>query len=355
MAGGSGAGAEITALAESLQAYACAARQYHKKDLTSVSEITPESVSEYAKCDRKLSQCINKLNDKWFHSVIVTANLIFKELHKGTEKYIFYRGEDLPILIYSEFLEFKKGSGLSGTDKWNPADIWMVRESFHFKVGYPTLQDLNKYMYDEYKKGNLYGISLKQVPRGQPHSKVFNDGKPLIAEFTGIKLGKNMFDSKDIYIQYTSEGKKGEIQLRNFSSRPETSSWQGEIKGATAAGGKIGGGIVMEAAKECGVSSSKLTLPNSFKSQITKPTDATIKKFAKMFKELSDSNESLKDLEKKALIYSKEDPVWWMSKYLGVDYVYTIIKENKQNDITKWLFEYGSSATKNSSIFIKYS
>ena len=51
----------------------------------------------------------------------------------------------------------------------------------------------------------------------------------------------------------------------------------------------------------------------------------------------------------------KEDKTWWMSKYLGVDYVYTILKEKKQNQVVKWLFEYGSSATKNSSIFIKYS
>ena len=33
---GSGAGAEITALGESLQAYACAARQQLKKDLTEI-------------------------------------------------------------------------------------------------------------------------------------------------------------------------------------------------------------------------------------------------------------------------------------------------------------------------------
>ena len=59
-----------------------------------------------------------------------------------------------------------------------------------------------------------------------------------------------MGDSKDIYLRYKSGGKEGEIQLRNFSSRPVTSSWQGEIKGKTAAGGKIGGGIVMTRLKE---------------------------------------------------------------------------------------------------------
>ena len=164
-----------------------------------------------------------------------------------------------------------------------------------------------------------------------------------------------MFDSKDIYIQYRSEGKDGEIQLRNFSSRAEPSSWQGEIKGKTAAGGKIGGGLLIEAATDCGVSSSKLKKPSSFKSEISNPPEATIKKFAKMFKELSGSSDSLQELERQTKVYSKIDNVWWMSKYLGIDYVYTVTKEKKMDDVSKWLFEYGSSATKNSSIFIKYS
>lgn len=355
MAQGSGAGAEITALAESLQAYACASRQYYGKDLKSVVEITDDSVKGVAFCDRTLKNCIEKLDEKWYHSVIVTANLIMKELPKGTGKYIFYRGKELPTQIYSEFNRLKKGSGLTGSDKWNPADIWMCKDSFIFKTDFPTLQELNRYLYDNFMNGNLYGISLKKIPSGPAHSKIFNDGKPLIADFKGIKLGKNMFDSKDIYIQYKSEGKEGEIQLRNFSSRPVTSSWQGEIKGKTAAGGKIGGGILIEAAINCGVSTTKLTKPSSFNSQISNPSESTIKKFAKMFKDLSGSSDNLKELERQTKIYSKEDNVWWMSKYLSVDYVYTVINDKKMNDVTKWLFEYGSSATKNSSIFVKYS
>lgn len=355
MAQGSGAGAEVTALAESLQAYACAARQYMGKDLTSVSEITKNSTIGYSFCDRKLETCISVLDEKWYHSVIVTANLIMKELPKGGGKYVFYRGVDIPVSIYAEFNKHKKGSGISGNDKWNPADIWMAKTDFKFKGGFATLQDLNRYMYDNYKEGNLYGISLKKIPSGPAHSKVFNDGKPLISEYKGIKLGKNMFDSKDIYIKYSSEGKDGEIQLRNFSSRPVTSSWQGEIKGKTAAGGKIGGGLLIEAATDSGVSASKLMKPSSFNSQISKPSDTTIKKFAKMFKELSGSSESLPELERQSKIFAKEDSVWWMSKYLGVDYVYTIKHEKKIEDVTKWLFEYGSSSTKNSSIFVKYS
>jgi len=349
----SGAGAEVTALAESLQAYACATRQHLGKDLTDITQITEKTIAD-AECDRPLDKCLKGLNANWYHSVITTANELFKDV-KPQGKYMFYRGGKLVGDIYKEFGKFRKESGLSGDDKWNPADIWMARKNFKFEKDWPTLRDYNRYIYDEFAHKNLIGISLKLVPKGDAHSKIFNDGKPLIAEWNGYKLGEDMFGSKDIYLKYKSEGKEGEIQLRNFSSRPVTSSWQGEIKGKTAAGGKIGGGIVMTAAIESGVTRNKLMIPSQFNTHIAKPNDAILKQFATMFKELSKSKKTIKELMLEAQIGQKKDQTWWMSKFLGIHYVYTILKEGKENDVVKWLFEYGSSATKNSSIFIKYS
>lgn len=349
----SGAGAEVTALAESLQAYACATRQFLKKDLTDISQITKNTIRN-ADCDRPLDKCLKGLDAEWYHSVIVTANKIFKDVRPNSE-YVFYRGGKLVGEIYKEFSKFRKTSGLTGDDKWNPADIWMVKKNFKFKGNWTTLRDYNRYIFDEFARKNLIGISLKKIPKGEAHSKIFNDGKPLVAEWNGYKLGENMFDSKDIYLKYKSEGKEGEIQLRNFSSRPQTSSWQGEIKGKTAAGGKIGGGVVMNAAIESGINRSKLMIPSEFNTHISKPSEQIIKRFAMMFKELSKSKKSINDLILETTVSQKKDQTWWMSKYLGVDYVYTILKEKKENEVVKWLFSYGSSATKNSSIFIKYS
>jgi hypothetical protein len=351
--GQSGAGAEVTALAESLQAYACATRQFLKKPLTDVTQITKQTTGD-AVADRTLEKCIKGLDAGWYHSVIVTANKIFEDV-KPQGKYIFYRGGNLVSQIYGEFSKFRKDSGLSGDDKWNPADIWMVKDRFKFKTDWPTLQDYNNYIFNEFANKNLIGISLKKIPKGEATSKIFNNGKPLVAEFKGVKLGENMFDSKDIYLQYMTEGKEGEIQLRNFSSSPVTSSWQGEIKGKTAAGGKIGGGVVMNAALENGISRSKLMIPSTFNTHINKPSDLILKKFATMFKELSGTKKKVDELMAEARIRSKQDPTWWMSKFLGVHYVYTIIQEGKQNDVVKWMYSYASSATKNSSIFIKYS
>jgi hypothetical protein len=351
----SGAGSEVTALAESLQAYACATRQHLGKDLIDVSQITKSTIAD-ADCDRTLDACMKGLDENWFRSVVLTANLIFEEVPgaKTGKNFKFYRGGNLVNSIYDNWRKFKKGSGITGDDKWNPADIWMIKKGFKLETKFDTLTDYNRYVYDEFAYTNMIGISLKKIgPKDSPHSKFFNNGKPLVAQFTGVKLGMNMTDSKDIYIKYKSEGKDGEVQLRNFSSRPVPSSWQGEIKGKAAAGGKIGGGVIFEGAIETGVNKSKLTLPNQ--TPIDKPSDADFKKFATMFKELSGSKEKIETLMIQAKAGHRQDKTWWMSKYIGIDLVYTVIKEGKMDALCKYIYEYASSATKNSSIFIKYS
>jgi hypothetical protein len=351
----SGAGAEVTALAESLQAYACATRQHYGKPLSDVSQITVKTIAD-ADCDRTLAQCMKGLDENWFYSVITTANQIFEDVPgaKTGKNYKFFRGGRFVDSIYNEWRNKKEGSGITGDDKWNPADIWMMKKSFKLKTGWATLSEYNKYLYNEFANKQLIGISLKKLAKGSSaHSKIFNAGKPLTAEFKGVKLGVNMLDSKDIYIQFKSEGKDGEIQLRNFSSRPVPSSWQGEIKGKTAAGGKIGGGVIFQGALDTGVSKSKLTMPNQ--TPIDKPTEAQFKQFATMFKDLSGSKEKLDKLIVLAKAGQRKDKTWWMSKYIGIDLVYTMLKEKKMDALCSYMFQYASSATKFSCVFIKYS
>ena len=74
-----------------------------------------------------------------------------------------------------------------------------------------------------------------------------------------------------------------------------------------------------------------------------------------MFKELSKSRESIPNLIAEAKAGHRKDKTWWMSKYIGIDLIYTMIKEKKITDLCSYMFQYASSATKNSSIFIKYS
>lgn len=351
----SGAGAEVTALAESLQAYACATRQFLGKDLIDVSQITNQTIGD-ADCDRTLKQAMAGLDEQWFYTVIKTANKIFEDVPgaKSGKQYKFYRGGTFVDSIYNAWRKHKQGSGITGDDKWNPADIWMVKKSHKHQYDFPSLQEYNKYMYDIFSKADCIGISLKKLGKGEDaHSKIFNAGKPITANFTGVKLGEVMTDSKDIYIQYKSEGKPGEVQLRNFSSRPVTSSWQGEIKGKAAAGGKIGGGVIFEGALSVGVARTKLKMPPQ--TPIDKPTDKDFKEFATAFKNLSGTREKVDNLIVQAKAGHRRDKTWWMSKYIGVMLVNTVMNEGKMDDLSSYIFQYASSATKNSCIFIKYS
>jgi hypothetical protein len=351
----SGAGAELTALAECLQAYACATRQHLGKPLVDVSQITSQTISD-AVCDRTLKRCIDGLDEQWFYTVIKTANAIFDTVPnaKVGKNYVFHRGGKFVDSIYDEWRRHKKGSGITGDDKWNPADIWMVKKRYEHKTGFPTLQDYNLYMYNVFANVELIGISLKKLGKAdEAHSKIFNAGKPLTAKFTGIKLGQVMTDSKDIYIQYETEGKSGEVQLRNFSSRPVTSSWQGEIKGKAAAGGKIGGGVIFEGAEFVGVPRQQLIHPP--RTPIDKPKESDFKEFATAFKNLSGSKEKIESLIIQAKMGHRQDKTWWMSKYIGIMLVDRVLKAKKMDDLCAYIFQYASSATKNSCVFIKFS
>ena len=73
-----------------------------------------------------------------------------------------------------------------------------------------------------------------------------------------------------------------------------------------------------------------------------------------MFKELSGSKDKIENLILEAKMNQQRDKTWWLTKFIGVNYCYTIMKNNKSNEVTKWIYQYGSSQTKNSSIFIKY-
>lgn len=354
---GSGAGAEITALGESLQAYACAARQHYKKDLSDVSQLKSSAVAA-ADCDRSLAQCIKGLDKAYYHTVITIANQMFNDypqLKKGGYK--FYRGKGIIIdTVYPAFNRLKKDSGIANANKWNPADIWVVKNNTKIVDNWKTLSQLNNFLYDSYNKGTIIGVSLKKLAVGATAKKtVFNAGEKISAKFSSFKTGASVTDSKDVYIQFTSQGKSGEIQLRTFSGRPDPGAWQGEIKGKTAAGGKIGGGLLIRAAKDNGVPDSSLFKPSQALTIVERPSEKTFKDFVKMWKSISGTKQKDAQLLAEVKSMQKSDKSWWVSKYLGVHYAYTIQEKKKVNQVTDWLFQYGSSATENSSVFVKYS
>lgn len=147
--------------------------------------------------------------------------------------------------------ENTQAPGSFSDDKWNPGDIWASTFSVtttplaDYTESWGTLNAKVLELGGGSTKRNvkLLGISLKKVTT--PDAKLLEYSTPTQKAqretyqwqtWSWGKTGK-FFDSQDIYVMVSGK----EVQFRTFS---RDTSWQGEVKGTSAAGGKIGGGNV---------------------------------------------------------------------------------------------------------------
>jgi len=362
--GGSGAGAEVTALGECFQAYACCARQLNGRPLESgeeVFEILGKGNSKHIDADRTLDQC-RKLDAEWIHSGTVIANAFHGEL--GTGQYNFHRGSKMVSMIEAEYNRLKKQEGIRlNINKWNPADIWVAKDGFKFPTSkWTSLGEYNTWILEQFKGKNLLGVSLKKVPSGKPKKEIYNEtAKGLDIKFLDYQIvpaRKDFFGSdlsKDVYIDYKDHGKKMRMQIRTFSAG--MSGWQGEIKGATAAGGKVGGGNLEEAMTLAGIPPSAFIDQSSAKAVARARTKAAnVKMFTEFYKYLSKDKRSIQALipEIQTVIENNNEG-WFYSKFLSMQYLYVILKSGKQDKVMQNIARIAASATDVSSVFYKYS
>jgi len=143
------------------------------------------------------------------------------------------------------------------------------------------------------------------------------------------------------------------MQLRTFSSG--TTGWQGEIKGASAAGGKVSGGPVEELLTS--------NVPNirflSFKqasAYVSRVTDALAAEMTKMYNEIVESRLQISVDDMKAAL-DKNNLGWRYSKYLSLQYASIIAKlpNTQQQRLLTDIIGYAASSTSFSSVFVKYS
>lgn len=361
---GSGAGAEITALGECFQAYASFARQLANKDFESpeeMIELLRSKTINKVYADRTLDQCIAGLDPGWLYSGMAIANEFKKVLNTGT--YTFHRGSELVTKINAKYQELSKKVGVTlNINKWNPADIWALKENTQLEFDKcKTLDEFNIYIKKLYQEGKLYGVSLKKTPEGKPTKTVYNLDKSSIKKVTyvGSRITAASKDflkdeiAKDVYVSFSIDGSTTEMQIRTFSAG--MSGWQGEIKGATAAGGKIGGGNLQEALVLAGIPTSSFIDQTSFKSQSSTTSTNTISKFVVMYKYLSGDTRAIniitEDVKKMLKQY---DNNWLYSKYLGMQFLYVMLNSGKQNEVMQNVVSIASSTTAVSSVFIKY-
>ena len=234
---GAGGGSEQTDVQESAQCLVNAIR-YNKGSKITAKDITPDAVKKAASRIDTTSDVTTMAkfiadNEEWRNTTISAANVLAENFKSDFK---FYRGAGIVSKINAAAKTALKNADISADiNKWNPADIWMATDAIN-EIVFPTeLEKLNKLISRLFRDKVLVGVSLKKCEESC-RAEVFNAGGTAKStnKFEQIDpKDKNVFATKDIYIRYSD----GRIQFRNFA---DISSWQGEIKGKQASGGKIG-------------------------------------------------------------------------------------------------------------------
>jgi hypothetical protein len=344
---GSGGGSEATDLNESAQCwYAAVAFNGYKLESDDDFHKYAKEIESKCKTLHSYDEISKKLTDDWIKSSIKIANYMKSMTIFASKKsnYTFYHKTDIVNKISKMFNHANKLDKRFGKiDKWNPADIWLatttgknIINNASVNQDWATLNDLITSLYES---KDLIGISLKKVG-SNVHHKVFNYGpNEREAKLTSIIISPKSMDG---YLQFTYSGDDMKMQLRSF-----VGSWQGEIKGKHAAGGKIGGGGIASIMKRIG--NVNLSAFNS--KQIKTRTTANDPSL----------NQSILDyanqLGVSVIDPSKQTSEWRYSKFLTLEFLVEFKKLSvlKQHLVLQELGSYAASNTDTSSVFIKIS
>ena len=379
---GSGGGAADTALTESLQCYYCSYVFNYSTThpCKSVSDAQLKQAAKYAHTDMSLDKCLKSGPADWVATDVYlkTANKMYSELKFVQGKKVhFHRGSTFMSKVYAAKSTCHKKDKASGDpqapgsfspDKWNPGDIWA--STFD-----ATADPLGKFT-DSWGQLNgevlrlggggskrnieLLGISLKKIG-ASASAKLQEFSTPEMKasretyKWQGYTYGKtgDFFNSQDIYVKISGQ----DVQFRTFGG---TTSWQGEVKGASAAGGKIGGGNVdfyTQKIFKKGVYGSK-TNEKQFLAEIKGTAFGYDKKLYEAYKRHRAGQTLSKPLmseEEFMSVLSEQDDVFKNSKMLCMNFLDAVMSGSgpQRDEFATALFRYASSDTDQSSYFVK--
>ena len=378
-AAGSGGGADLTKITESGQCYWCSYAFNIKKGKITKPPTNAEltQAAKFVQADESLDGVLSKTPEEWFDVYTKTANILVNKFKSKTSGDVyFHRGSNFMGQVYQAYKQVKKADSLSNNrqapgsfsnDKWNPGDIWM---STYSPTTYPlvdkfeTWSELNQQVLKESGKlggkTKLLGISLKKV-FGNGRLEEYNLPKRvnnIEAKYEGFRFGKigNFFSSQDIYMYMGGK----EVQFRTFSG---DSAWQGEIKGSSAAGGKIGGGNVnFYCEKHIGQSIGSTGIKTNwseFKSDSVNDT-----KMYDLYKEFYNKQLSFQKADYPLMAKAEflktlksQSSNFRVSKYMCMLFLETFYsgRPNQRNAIVTEMVRYAASNTDQSSYFVKVS
>lgn len=377
--GGSGGGAEATALTESMQCFFCSLAMNTLNRKLKPEDITKQNLKkagEYCHVDRTLEKCLKDGPADWMDSGVYLkiANVFYSEYRKKfLGKVHFHRGSSFMNNLYAaktlvhkedKQSDSPQAPGSFGHDKWNPGDIWASTFSASSKPlsdytdSWASLNTKVAELGGELGgRASLLGISLKKALN--PKITKYRDpqAKPKIdVKYSGFLFGKNgdFFSSNDMYIHTSA----GEMQCRTFGG---TTSWQGEIKGKLAAGGKIGGGNIDFYTRQVFGESVYDTAgtESALLSRAKKNSESFMKEFYKLYKavnnkQIGNGTKTLKYDDFSQLV-KKQTQNFINSKYICLMLANILVNSSgpKRNKFVNQLWKYASSDTDQSSFYIK--
>lgn len=328
---GSGGGAENTDITECLQCIYSSEIQ---------SGVKPEDVdfkalkSKDFEIDTQLSKIEETLDDSWIESSVLIAQKM-KSNMKGS--FTFHKGSPLVKDIEGRFKELNRTEkAFSNINKWSPADIWVVKKGFNPNFAqFETLGEFNNYFKEMYDSQNIMGISLKKASGSVTvvENNISGFIRRPVTFGDYVLYTRDFFNSKDMYFQMKGAGN---IQLRTFGNF----QFQGEIKGKSAAAGKIGGGIILAILEKVTGISNKLAA-RKVKQLATKPTPQFLQEFYELYLSLEKGKKIEQEEFNKLL--DKEKPDFLYSKYWAMFVVASMINSRKANEVTDAIAGYASS------------
>ena len=358
---GSGGGAAATAIQESAQCVYAAMRYYCGQKEIYTEEDLKCGLDHVDIGGTKLEEIMG-LPKEWKEGSVKGANEIFKEV--GGTGWKFVRGDSIidDGAIKKAFGRVKNQTNLSSEDKWNPADIWMVKESEINAIKKHldrenTIDCLNNALLQRFNDSSLIGISLKKI-ESDPKMDIKNNQTATVRKANEkarfVKYNLTFTSSMDVYLYY-GQGTFEKFQARNFGGSSK-GDWKLELKGKSAAQGKIQGAVVIELLKNAGFGNiSQFNIP-TWAECAPGISPAQKKITTEIYNLLNDYNAkgmTGTETNDKAEI-ATQDKSWRYSKLAGLRFLDWLQKTCKDKNMAmKEIYLYASSQSDKSSVYYK--
>lgn len=301
-----------------------------------------------------ISSLLEKASDSWKKSSTMIAEELYKQYGGSSGKqFIFCQRSQSKFVDNinknATFLKNKANKQSMVLDKWNPADMWMVKPqfiNFDFKQ-FKDIKELNKFLYDSFITRSIIGVSLKKAVF-PPKATVFNFDRKINEKikFNSFFYGINFFENIRGDIKYNGNNV---VSFRQFSSNQDI---VGEIAGIGARGGKVGFGPLLEITK------AKITDKRKIANRFIKEKDELINEIYERGSKLDPrSINKYKDVSNLETYLNNKSVNYFISKLQVLDLFEHFSKLNPKTieQQIQDLISYAASETEISSVFVKVS